>query len=73
MNEIQDVAESASPVVATTAAGTARHDWLVQPAPWPDAPAERDRAGAQVGMALAILGCALFWAAAAGVLIYFAR
>ena len=38
---------------------------LVEIAPEPDAPPRRDRAGAQLGMILLILGGALFWAVVA--------
>jgi len=35
--------------------------WWVRPAPGPEIPDMRDRRGAQLGMALAIGGAALFW------------
>lgn len=42
-------------------------------APGPELPDQRDRAGAQRGMALALLGGGAFWAAVAAAAIYFLR
>ena len=47
--------------------------WLVRPAPGPDLPDERDKAGAQGGMALALLGGGLFWGAVAAAAVWFLR
>jgi hypothetical protein len=41
-----------------------KSSWLVRPAPGPDLPDARDRRGAQAGMAIALVGGGLFWAAA---------
>lgn len=40
---------------------------LVQVAPGPEAPETRDKAGRQKGMAIVLVGGAVFWAAVAGV------
>ena len=40
---------------------------LVQVAPGPEAPETRDKVGRQKGMAIALVGGAVFWAAVAGV------
>ncbi len=46
---------------------------LVQVAPGPEAPDERDKAGAQGGMALALTLAGVFWAAIGVVAIYVLR
>jgi hypothetical protein len=47
--------------------------WLVRPAPGPDLPHDRDRAGAQRGLAIALLGGGLFWGVVAAGLAYLLR
>jgi hypothetical protein len=46
---------------------------IVQPAPGPDIPERRDRAGAQKGMLIILLGGGLFWLAVAGLVIFLLR
>ena len=46
---------------------------LVQPAPGPEAPDARDKAGAQSGMVLMLVGGGLFWIGVAAVVAYFLR
>ncbi|MDB5444025.1 MAG: hypothetical protein JWP86_2718 [Phenylobacterium sp.] len=46
---------------------------FVQVAPGPEQPDERDKAGAQGGMALALTLGAVFWAAVGAAAIYFLR
>jgi hypothetical protein len=50
-----------------------RPRWLVRAAPEPDAPHERDRAGAQTGMMIALLGGGLFWGGVAAAVVWFLR
>jgi hypothetical protein len=47
-----------------------RRPRLVQPAPGPEAPAVRDKAGAQRGMIIMLLGAVLFWLVVAAAVIY---
>lgn len=47
--------------------------WLVRPAPAPDLPEARDKAGAQRGMAIGLIGGAAFWAAVAAAVVWFTR
>lgn len=47
--------------------------WLVRPAPGPDLPHARDKAGAQKGMAIALVGGGLFWGAVAAAAVYVLR
>ena len=61
VEQTEAATETAAP--AEEAQETSRLSWLVQPAPSPDAPDTRDRGGAQRGMALALAGGAVFWAA----------
>ena len=46
---------------------------FVRVAPGPELPDARDPKGAQGGMAIALLGGGLFWAAAIGATLYFLR
>ncbi|HEX3699061.1 MAG TPA: hypothetical protein VHV27_00150 [Phenylobacterium sp.] len=50
-----------------------RASWLVRAAPGPDLPDARDRKGAQTGMAIALVGGGLFWAAAISVAVVLLR
>lgn len=46
---------------------------LVQPAPGPETPETRDKAGAQSGMVLMLVGGGLFWLGVAAVVFYLLR
>jgi len=46
---------------------------LVQVAAGPEAPETRDRAGAQRGMAIILIGGGLFWAGVASLVVYLTR
>jgi hypothetical protein len=46
---------------------------LVQPAPGPESPETRDRAGAQKGMLIILLGAGLFWLGVAAAVIFLLR
>ena len=50
-----------------------RRNRFIEIAPDPEAPVGRDKVGAQRGMALALLGGSVFWAAAGAVVVYFLR
>lgn len=43
---------------------------LVQPAPGPEAPDTRDKAGAQSGMVIMLVAAGLFWLVVAAIVIY---
>lgn len=55
----------------TTRSGTLARAALVQPAPGPELPDSRDKAGAQTGMVVALTAGGLFWAAVGAAAIYF--
>jgi hypothetical protein len=46
---------------------------LVQRAPGPEAPSERDRAGAQRGMIIALIGGGAFWGGVVATAVYLLR
>jgi hypothetical protein len=66
-------ARDASSADVPTPRSARRSSGLVQAAPSPDEPVRRDRKGAQLGMILALLAGAAFWAAIAVLAIYLRR
>lgn len=70
---MSDSDASADAPVAEKSDGGAGPSWLVRPAPGPDAPHERDRAGAQKGMAIALVGGGVFWGAVAAAAVWLLR
>jgi hypothetical protein len=70
---MRDPTHAASDPEALRAPAEPRSNPLVQAAPAPEAPDERDKAGRQRGMIIAILGAGAFWAAVGAAAAYFLR
>jgi hypothetical protein len=70
MNETRDVTATGA---GLREEAPARASILVGPAPEPDLPTPRDRAGAQLGMIILLVGGGLFWAGLAALFIYLLR
>ena len=69
---MREPTNTATPADLPPAAGrrASRRNHFVQIAPGPEAPDSRDKAGAQGGMALMLIGGGLVWAAIAAAAIY---
>lgn len=72
---MRDPTKTVTPADLPPTAGrrASRRSRFIQIAPGPEAPDSRDKAGAQGGMVLMLIGGGLFWAAVAAAAIYVLR